>query len=184
MGKLIEVVHVSLGGEVGNNSWAFPYLDDQHHQYSERLLREADALLLGRLSYEALSTAYTKMADHAPPGVPNEFVERMNQIPKFVASRTLTSAGWNATCIEGDVATSVAELKRRSEKNLLKYGNGSLDVTLMQHGLIDEFHLLLTPVAVGRGQHLFESIESAPQLDLLNVNRFESGVIALVYAPK
>jgi dihydrofolate reductase len=64
------------------------------------------------------------------------------------------------------------------------YGNGPLDTTLMQHGLIDEFHLFITPVAVGRGQHLFESIESGPHLALRDITRFNSGVIVLVYAPK
>ncbi len=184
MGKLVEAIHVSLGGEVGDNSWAHPYLDDQHLRYSKRLLSDADALLLGRLSYQALSAAYTKMAEQTPPGVPTDFIDRMNQIPKFVASTTLKSTTWNATRIGGDVATSVAELKQSSGKNLLKYGNGQLDATLMQHRLIDEFHLFLTPVAVGRGQHLFESIDSAPHLALQDVTRFESGVIVLVYAPK
>jgi hypothetical protein len=69
MGKLVEAIHVSLGGEVGDTSWALPYLDDEHSRYATQLLTAADALLLGRLSYQALSAAYTKMAEQAPPGV-------------------------------------------------------------------------------------------------------------------
>ena len=68
--------------------------------------------------------------------------------------------------------------------NIIKYGNGPLDVTLMEHGLIDEFHLLLTPVAVGKGQHLFEDIESAPSLNLIDVTRHSNGVVILTYTPK
>ena len=183
MGKLVEASHVTLGGEVGTNDWAFPYLDEQHSQYAMQLLTAADGLLLGRLTYEGLSVAYTRMADEAPAGVPSEFIARMNSIPKFVASTTLTGLTWNATAIEGEVASFVEDLKREAGQNLLKYGNGPLDITLMEHGLIDEFHLFLTPVAIGKGTRLFESIDTAPHLRLVDVTRLDSGVLILVYAP-
>jgi dihydrofolate reductase len=182
MRKLIESNHVSLGGEVGSPEWAHPYLDDEHNEYAQGLLAGADALLLGRVTYEGLSAAYPAMAE-ADSGVPNHFVERMNSIPKFVASTTLREATWNATIIEGDVASFVADLKGQPGRDIIKYGNGPLDVTLMEHGLIDEFHLLLTPVAVGGGHHLFESIETAPALELVDVTRMASGVVRLVYSP-
>jgi dihydrofolate reductase len=184
VGKLVEATHVTLGGEVGSNDWAFPYLDEQHSQYAMELLSGADGLLLGRLTYEGLSAAYTSMADEAPAHVPSDFIDRMNSIPKFVASTTLREPTWNATAIDGDVASFVDDLKRNAGQNLLKYGNGQLDATLMEHGLIDEFHLFLTPVAIGKGKHLFESIDTAPHLRLLDVKRFDSGVLVLVYAPK
>ena len=185
MGKLVEATHVTLGGEIGSpDAWAQPYLDDQHSRYANELLAAADALLLGRLTYQGLSAAYTRMAQGAPPGVPTEFIDRMNRIPKFVASTTMHETTWNATVVDGDVATFVDDLKRKSGQNLLRYGNGPLDTTLMQHGLIDEFHLFLTPVAVGRGKHLFADIDTAPHLALVQVTQFDSGVIVLVYAPK
>ena len=184
MGKLVEAIHVTLGGEVGSNGWAMPYLDEQHARYSGELLRAADALLLGRLTYEGLSVAYTRMARDAPAGVPIDFIARMNSIPKFVASTTPRELTWNATTIDGDVASFVDDLKRNGGQNLLKFGNGPLDATLMEHGLIDEFHLWLTPVAIGKGTHLFESIDTAPHLRLIDVTRFDSGVLTLVYATK
>jgi dihydrofolate reductase len=140
------------------------------------LLASADALLLGRHTYEGLSAGYTSMARDA-------FVDRMNSIPKFVASTTLHEASWNATVIDGDVGSFVADLKRQPGGNIVKYGNGPLDVTLMEHKLIDEFHLLLTPVAVGQGQHLFEDLDGSPQLTLVDVTRFGNGVLVLVYVP-
>ncbi len=169
---------VALGGGIGSpQDWAFPYLDDEHTRYATKLLDGADALLLGRRTYEGLSAGYTAMA-------PSPFVDRMNSIPKFVASRTLTEATWNATVIPGDVADFVGELKRRPGGNIVKYGNGPLDQPLMANNLVDEFHLLLTPVAAGSGQHLFEEIQDAPQLALADVRRFASGVLVLVYTPK
>jgi dihydrofolate reductase len=71
----------------------------------------------------------------------------------------------------------VADLKQQPGGNIIKYGNGPLDVTLMKHGLVDEFHLLLTPVAVGRGQHLFDDIDTAQSLNLVDVTRFNNGVV-------
>jgi dihydrofolate reductase len=182
--KFIEATHVTLGGEVGTNDWAFAYLDEQHSQYAMELLTQADALFLGRRTYEGLSVAYTKMADEAPAAVPADFIDRMNSIRKYVASTTLRGLAWNATAIDGDVASFVSDLKSNAGQNLLKYGNGPLDATLMEHGLIDEFHLFLTPVAIGKGTHLFESIDTAPHLRLVDVKRFDSGVLVLVYAPK
>jgi dihydrofolate reductase len=182
MRKLIESNHVSLGGEIGSPEWAHPYLDADHNEYAMGLLSGADALLLGRVTYQGLSGAYLAMAG-ADSGVPNDFVERMNDIPKFVASTTLRETTWNATVIDGDVASFVAELKQQPGGDIIKYGNGALDVTLMEHGLIDEFHLLLTPVAVGRGQHLFEEIDTAPALELADITRFASGVVKLIYTP-
>jgi dihydrofolate reductase len=182
MRKLIESTHVSLGGEIGSPQWAFPYLNEEHNEYAKRMLFAADALLLGRLTYEGLSAAYPAMTG-GDSGVPNDFIERMNSIPKFVASTTLRETTWNATIIEGDVASFVADLKQQPGGNIIKYGNGTLDVTLMEHGLIDEFHLLITPVAIGRGQHLFEDIDTAPSLQLVDVTRFSNGVVVLIYSP-
>jgi dihydrofolate reductase len=180
--KLIESIHVSLGGEIGSPEWAFPYLDDEHNDYARQLLFAADALLLGRLTYEGLSAAYPAMGGGGS-GAPTDFIERMNTIPKHVASTTLRETTWNATVIDGDVASFVAELKQQPGGDIVKYGNGPLDVTLMEHGLIDEFQLLITPVAVGRGQHLFECIDTAPALSLADVRRFGNGVVILTYTP-
>lgn len=176
MGTLVEITHVSLGGQIDPVDWASPYLDDEHLAYVERQLLVADALLLGRRTYEGLAPAYQAMPS-------SSFVDRMNGMPKFVASRTLRTADWNATVIEGDVATFVADLKHGRNLNLVKYGNGVLDATLMSHQLIDEFHLLLTPVAVGSGSHLFEGIDEIRGLHLAEVHRFRSGVVRLVYEP-
>jgi dihydrofolate reductase len=178
MRKLIETTHVALGGEIGSpQDWATPYLDDEHMRYVTELVTGADALLLGRQTYQGFSAAYPAMASNA-------FVDRMNSIPKFVASATLTQPAWNATVIPGDVADFVAELKRQPGGSIVKFGNGPLDQVLMANNLIDEFHLLLTPVAVGSGQHLFEEIKGAPQLSLADVRRFASGVLVLIYTPK
>ena len=182
MRKLIESTHVSLGGEIGSPEWAFPYLNEEHNEYAKRLLFGADALLLGRLTYEGLSAAYPSMTG-GDSRVLDDFIERMNSIPKHVASTTLRETTWNATVIDGDVAAFVADLKQQPGGNIIKYGNGPLDVTLMEDGLIDEFHMLVTPVAIGRGQHMFEDIDTAPAMNLVDVTRLSNGVVILAYTP-
>jgi dihydrofolate reductase len=181
MRTLIETTQASLGGEVGSiQDWVFPFLDEEFKAYTKQQLFEADSLLLGRMTYETLSAAYPTMSGGGSE-VFTAFIERINSIPKHVASTTLRETSWNATVIEGDVASFVRDLKQQPGGNIIKCGNGPLDVTLMEHGLIDEFHLLLIPVAVGKGQHMFEDIETAPSLNLSDVKRFKSGVVALVY---
>ena len=81
------------------------------------------------------------------------------------------------------MALFVADLKQKPGGTIVKYGNGPLDATLMEHGLIDEFHFLGTPVAVGRGQHLFEGIDGGPALKLVDVTRFSNDVLKLTYTP-
>src|SRR5690606_30856681 len=107
-----------------------------------------------------------------------------NALPKYVASRTLKEPlRWNATLIQGDVAGEVAKLKQQPGQNILKYGTGELDRTLMQHNLVDEFHFLLFPVSVGDGQRLFEGIDTT-HLKLLDSQKFKSGLVSLIYAPQ
>lgn len=127
MGRPVEITHVSLGGQIDPLDWAYPFLDEEHLAYAERHLAAADALLLGRRTYEGLSTAYQAMPK-------STFVDRMNAIPKFVASQTLRTAGWNGIVIEGDVPTVVDAPKNERHLSLVKYGNGPLDPTLMDHG--------------------------------------------------
>jgi len=183
MRKLIEVTHVSLGGEVGELDWAFPYLDDQHNRYARDLIETADALLLGRKTYEGLSAAYPDMEPGAE-GVFGDLVHRMNSIRKYVATRTLTTLAWNSEPIVGDFVDFVVDLKQQDGANVIKYGTGPLDKLLLEHKLVDEYHFILAPVAVGSvTQHLFEDIEGAPALNLLGLTRFDSGVVVLRYAP-
>ena len=183
MRRLIESTFVTLGGEIGSpHVWGPQYLNAEQLDYVSKLLFAADALLLGRVTYEGFSRSYPEM-DRDSADAPVAFIERMNSIPKFVASRTLKTTSWNATLLEGDVATAVAELKQRPGKSILKFGTGPLDVTLMEHGLIDEFHFWIFPVALGTGQRLFEDSPITTHLKLVESTTFSTGVVVLTYVP-
>jgi dihydrofolate reductase len=183
MRKLIEVTHVALGGEVGTNDWAFPYLEDEHNRYIRDLIETSDALILGRKTYQGLSAAYPGMEAKAT-GVFLDFVHRMNTIKKYVATTTLTDLTWNSEPIAGDFVEFVTRLKQQPGGTIVKYGTGPLDKLLLENRLVDEYHFLLAPVAVPSvTQHLFEDLDGNTALTLLGVTRFDSGVLLLRYAP-
>jgi dihydrofolate reductase len=140
-------------------------------------------LLLGRKTYEKFSKAYPEMAN-AGKGAPADFVDRMNAIPKYVASTTLKETSWNATPIRGDVAEEVRRIKTQPGKDIIKYGTGELDRVLLANGLVDQLCIILYPFALGHGTHLLEGIVASTQLRLSEVKRFETGAMVLEYLPK
>jgi dihydrofolate reductase len=182
MRKLIESTFVSLSGDIGApQDWALPLSSPEGDDYARDLLFGADDLLLGRKTYQGLSSAYPTMT--SPPGSLFEsFVARMNQIPKHVASTTLREVTWNATLIDGDVAEYVRVLKQRDGGSILKYGTGPLDRLLLEHQLIDEFRFWLCPVTSPVGQRLFEDIDDL-RLRLTGTTAFSTGIVVLSYAP-
>jgi dihydrofolate reductase len=181
--KLVESTFMTLGGDIGApQDWGQPYLFcEDGEKINRELLFGADALLLGRKTYEGLSAGYTEMAAN-PAGPVSDFVVRMNAIPKYVASTTLAHVGWNATLIEGDVAEQVAELKNQPGGYLLKYGTGPLDRALLAHGLVDELHVWVVPVTTGPGQRLFDQV-AGTRLELTATRTLSTGVVILTYAP-
>lgn len=188
MRKIIESTFVSLDGIIDDTRpstasraepqrWGQPYWDEDHMNYAGKLMTSTDAMLLGRVTYEGFAEAWG--AQEGPAA------DAMNSMPKYVASRTLTETTWNATIIKGDVAEEVAKLKEQPGKDILKYGTGELDRTLVEHGLVDEFHFWYFPVIVGAGKHLFEGAGfDTTHLKLADVNRFASGIVVHVYVPK
>nr|WP_240930010.1 dihydrofolate reductase family protein [Streptomyces coryli] len=118
--------------------FAAPYFGEEYTAYARELLFAADALLLGRKTYEIFAPVWPNMEE-----IEGEYAVRMNTLPKYVASRTLTDADltWNATVINGDVAKEVARLKEQPGGNILKFGTGELSRTLLENKLVDELHL-------------------------------------------
>jgi dihydrofolate reductase len=178
MRKLVESTFVTLDGVISSpGEWGQPYWDDDHNTYAHDLLFAADALLLGRVTYEGFVQAWPSRA-----GV-DDYSDRINAMPKYVASRTLKETTWNATLIEGDVAAGVAELKKQPGQNILKFGSGELDHTLIRHNLVDEFHFWVYPLVAGSGQRLLDGIDMT-HLKLVDKTVFKSGIVILVYSPK
>jgi dihydrofolate reductase len=175
MRKLVESTFMSLDGVISApQEWSPPYWNEEHADYAQKLLFAADALLLGRKTYEGFAEAW-------PARSGNDYTDRINSLPRHVASTTLQETTWNATVIRGDVAEEVAKLKAEPGQDLLKFGTGELDRTVLERGLVDEYHFWLFPVAVGRGERLFEGFDLTT-LRLQGTTTFSTGIVVLVYS--
>jgi dihydrofolate reductase len=141
------------GGSEGfdRGGWAFKFErgpEGDKFKLDEALA--ADALLLGRKTYEGFAEAWPSRTDEVG------FADKMNTMPKFVVSTTLGEPQWyNSTVIKGDVAAEIHRLKQEPGKDLLVYGSGKLLDTLLQHNLVDELRLMVFPVILGSGKRLF-----------------------------
>jgi dihydrofolate reductase len=131
--------------------WMVPHMDQVFIARAAGWLERAGALLLGRRTYEAFALAWPQNTDPDDP-----FAERMNAVPKYVASRTLTETAWTpATILAGDVVARVAELKEQAGGELQVHGSARLAQSLLAAGLIDEIRLVISPTVLGQGRRLF-----------------------------
>jgi dihydrofolate reductase len=138
-------------GGFTRGGWMVPHMDQTFISIAAGWLERAGALLLGRRTYEAFAMAWPQNTD---PGDP--FAARMNSLPKYVASHTITDTPWTpATVLGGDVVVQVAELKARPGDELQLHGSARLAQSLLAAGLIDEVRLVITPTVLGQGRHLF-----------------------------
>ena len=177
MRKLVESTFVTLDGVISDpQEWGPLYWNEEHASYARDLLFSADALLLGRVTYEGFAQAW-------PARSGDEYTDRINSMPKYVASTTLKETRWNATLLGADVPGEVAKLKEQPGQNILKFGTGELDRTLLEHGLVDELHFWVFPVAVGGGDRLFDGFGTT-RLNLLKTTTFSTGIDVHVYGPK
>jgi dihydrofolate reductase len=164
-------------GEIEEGGWSNAYFNDELAKYQSDQLFASDALLLGRATYEGFAAAWPSMEE-----TEGEFAVRMNSLPKYVASTTLVEPlEWNATLVEGDVAEAVRKLKQEPGQDILIYGSGELVNTLMQHNLIDEYRLMVFPVALGSGKRLFRNGNEKVPLTLAGAETTSPGVVALTY---
>ena len=140
-------------------------------------MQAADYFLIGRVTYELLHQAWGNVTGSA-------YLDRMNQIPKLVASTTLSGPlPWNATVINGDVAAEIARLKQEPGGDIEVYGSATLVQTLMRHGLIDEYRVAVYPIVLGGGTQLFPQGGVGATLRLTGTHRLDSGVVGLTYVP-
>jgi dihydrofolate reductase len=179
MRKLVESTFVSLDGVVEAPwTWTTPYFDAESKAQSLAQLDQFDTFLLGRVTYEKFAATWSQIQG-------DPYFDRINAMPKLVASTSLQKTTWNATLIKGDVATEIAALKRQPGKNIIKYGTSQLDRTLIEAKLIDEFHFAIFPVVLGSGRRLFEGIDRGSlKLELTGMRRAPNGVVSLTYIPR
>ncbi len=170
-------LYVTLDGVTeAPEKWVMP--DKEMFAASEADYAEADALLLGRRTYEVFASSWPQRGNE------EQNAEWMNTMPKYVASTTLRSPEWqNSTVLEGDIAAAVAELKAQPGKNIVVNGSSTLVRSLLREHVLDELRLYVHPVVLGSGDRLFEDGGADFELKLVDSHAYDSGVVSLTYRP-
>jgi dihydrofolate reductase len=178
------------GGAEGfeHGGWSIRLGSEQQERFKFEELAAADALLLGRTTYEGFAAAWPGMMEgYDGPGRAElqDYADMMNGYPKHVVSTTLTEPlEWNnAALIKGNVAEEVKRLKEQPGKDILVFGSGELVSTLMEHGLVAEYRLMVFPIVLGSGKRLFGNGLDSTVLRLVDTTAFDSGAVVLTYRP-
>jgi dihydrofolate reductase len=185
MGRIVVSQFMTLDGVVEDpggaeafdrGGWAFEFdRGEEGDKFKLDEVMAARALLLGRVTYEGFAEAW--------PSRTGEFADKFNAMPKYVVSTTLAEPGWsNSTVIGADVAAAVAQLKRDVDGDILVNGSIALTATLLEHGLVDEWRLMVYPTVLGAGKRLFAQTP-APSVLRLTGARPAGETIILTYVP-
>jgi len=184
MGKKVFLFNmVTLDGffEGPNQDISWHNVDEEFNEFAIRQLNEVDTLLFGRVTYQVMASYWpTEFAISDDPVVAG----LMNSLPKIVFSKTLDTAEWNnSRLVKENVAEEVSQLKQQPGKDIAIFGSSDLAVTLAEHGLIDEYRLIVNPVVLGDGKTLLKGIKDKLQLKLIRTRIFDSGNVLLCYEP-
>lgn len=165
-------------GGFDHGGWQMAYFDEIFGQTVMEGLAAADALLLGRKTYEIFAAFWPNQ----PEGDP--IAPTMNAFDKFVVSSTLESAEWvNSTVIRNDVVGEIKKLKERPGKDIRVIGSGELTQTLIEQDLVDEYSLMIHPIVLGKGKRFFREGTPPTRLKLVDSTTTSAGVLILTYVP-
>ena len=188
MGRIVVTEFVSLDGvmeapgggeDFKHAGWTFEInRGDEGDKFKLDETLSSEALLLGRVTYEAFASAWPSRTDEVG------FADKFNSMPKYVVSSTLENPEWNnSTVLKGDVAEEVAKLKRQHDGDIVVHGSARLVQTLVEHDLVDELRLMVFPVVLGTGKRLFGETSDKKPLQLVDSKVVGDGVTILIYEP-
>ena len=186
MRKLTVFNQISLDGRFtdakGDMSWAHRPNDDiEWNEFVAGNAGSGGTLVFGRVTYQMMASYWPTPA--ALQNTP-DLARHMNELQKIVFSRTLKEASWqNTTLLKGDLASEVRALKNAPGSDMTILGSGSIVAQLAQAGLIDEFFVVVNPIAVGGGRTMFDGVNGPLTLKRTSVRSFANGNVVLAYAP-
>ena len=186
MGRIVVTEFVSLDGVMEDpggsenfkhGGWSFEISrGEEGDKFKLDEALEADALLLGRVTYEGFAEAW--------PTRDGEFADKFNNMPKYVVSSTLEDPEWNnSTVLKGDVAEQVSKLRETQDGDIVVHGSAQLVQTLVENDLVDEVRLMVFPVILGKGKRVFGETSDKKPLQLTDSKTVGDGVAILIYEP-
>ncbi len=178
MGEIAVHEFITLDGVVENPSWTMEYaFDPRMGKAIGGLMGPGAAILLGRRTYEMFAPAWSTRTAEDDPGAPF-----FNESPKYVVSSTLQDPDWNNTTVLGPYdPAAIRALKERVDGKLYVSGSVQLVRAMLGDGLVEELHLFMYPLTLGRGLRLFDEAGPAVKLALAGAEAYDSGVVHLSY---
>ena len=179
--RVLFFMMVSANGFYERARWDIDWhiTDAEFNDFAIAQLDAADTLLFGRVTYEGMASFWP--TPEAVAGDP-EVARRMNALRKIVFSHTLDHANWNnSRVVAGDVGETIGELKREPGKDMILMGSSDLAVALADRDLIDEYRLMVAPIALGHGKPVLDGLADDLRLRLADVRRFANGNVLLSY---
>ncbi|HZG91848.1 MAG TPA: dihydrofolate reductase family protein [Pseudonocardia sp.] len=180
MRKLINSTYITLDGVIENPMWTMPYFDDQAAAFAGSQTDAADAMLMGRETYDFMFPAWSSR-DESDPTTGAAYY---NNVKKYVASTTLENPEWNNTeVLKGDLVEAVTALKEQDGGNIIQYGYGSVTAQLLAAGLVDEVRFWIHPVLEGGPSLTSPLTDAKASFELIDTRVQRSGVIIASYRP-
>ncbi len=176
-------MHISVDGFVaGTNGEPNFHWDEELKNYSIANIEQVDCIILGRKTAPGFIPYWASVSTDDPDFT---FAKKVSDIPKIVFSKTLVNSEWaNTKLAKGEIDEEINQLKKQTGKDIIVYGGASFVSSLIKHGLIDEYHLFVNPVALGNGLTIFKSLKNKLNLILVNSKPFSCGTVLHCYEPK
>jgi dihydrofolate reductase len=180
MRKLINSTYITLDGVIEDPMWTMPYFDEEAAAFAGSQTDAADAMLMGRATYDGMFPAWSSR-DESDPSTGAAY---FNNVKKYVASTTLENPEWNNTeVLKGDLVEAVTALKQQDGGDIIQYGYGSVTAQLVKAGLVDEVRFWIHPVLEGGASLTSPLTDAKASFELIDTRVHRSGVIIASYRP-
>ncbi len=171
-----------VAGPDGEMDWMIADWDDVLKQYVRGLTNSIDTVLLGRATGEGMAMYWPTVASNPESKEEDIWMaDRLNHLPKIVFSKTITSVNWQNTRVANDITHEVNELRKEPGHDIIIYGGAGIVSSFIEENLIDEYHLFINPVAIGKGKGILNCMKEKRELNLINTTVSSTGIVVLHY---